>query len=49
MTKNFKSYILSALAVAAVALSGCSKNDSGMPEEKAKTFEVSLTMADTKT
>lgn len=49
MTKNFKSYILSALAVAAVALSGCSKNDEGMPEEKAKTFEVSLTMADTKT
>ena len=49
MTKNFKSYILGALAVAAVALSGCSKNDAGMPEEKAKTFEVSLTMADTKT
>lgn len=49
MTKNFKSYILSALAVAAVALSGCSKNDEGMPEVQKKDFSVTLSGVSTKT
>ena len=49
MTKNFKSYILSALAVAAIALSGCSKNDTGMNEIGKKDFSVTLTGASTKT
>ena len=49
MAKNFKSYVLSALAVAAVALSGCSKNDAGMKEIGNKDFSVTLTGANTKT
>ncbi|MBQ1747865.1 MAG: hypothetical protein II041_04185, partial [Bacteroidales bacterium] len=49
MTKNFKSYILGALAVAAVALSGCSKNDEGMPEVQKKDFSVTLSGVSTKT
>ena len=49
MAKNFKSYVLGALAVAAVALSGCSKNDAGMKEIGNKDFSVTLTGANTKT
>lgn len=49
MTKNFKSYVLSALAVAAIALSGCSKDDTGMKEIGKKDFSVTLTGASTKT
>lgn len=49
MTKNFKSYILSALAVAAIAFSGCSKDDTGMKEIGKKDFSVTLTGASTKT
>ena len=49
MTKNFKSYILSALAVAAIAFTGCSKSDEGMPEVKKKDFSVTLSGVSTKT
>ena len=49
MTKNFKSYILSALAVAAIAFSSCSKNDTGLKVIEKGTFEVTLKGAETKT
>ena len=49
MTKNFKSYILSALAVAAIAFTGCSKSDEGMPEVNKKDFSVTLSGVSTKT
>jgi hypothetical protein len=49
MTKNFKSYILSALAVAAIALSSCSKSDEGMTPAQKKDFSVVLTGVSTKT
>ena len=49
MTKNFKSYVLSALAVAAIALSGCSKSDEGMTPAQKKDFSVVLTGVSTKT
>lgn len=49
MTKNFKSYVLSALAVAAIAFSGCSKNDEGMTPTQKKDFSVVLSSASTKT
>ncbi len=49
MTKNFKSYVLSTLAVAAIALSGCSKSDEGMTPAQKKDFSVVLTGVSTKT
>ena len=49
MTKNFKSYVLSALAVAAIAFSGCSKNEEGMHEVQKKDFSVVLSGVSTKT
>lgn len=49
MTKNFKSYVLSALAVAAIAFSGCSKSDEGMTPTQKKDFSVVLSGASTKT
>lgn len=49
MTKNFKSYVLSTLAVAAIALSSCSKSDEGMTPAQKKDFSVVLTGVSTKT
>ena len=49
MTKNFKSYVLSALAVAAIAFTGCSKDDTGMKEIENNDFQVTLTGVNTKT
>lgn len=49
MTKKFKSYVLSALAVAAIAFTGCSKNDTGMKEIEKTDFSVTLNGVNTKT
>lgn len=49
MTKNFKSCVLSALAVAAIAFTGCSKNDTGMKEIEKTDFSVTLNGVNTKT
>ena len=49
MAKNFKSYVLSALAVAAIAFSSCSKSDEGMTPAQKKDFSVVLSGVSTKT
>ena len=49
MKKYLKFTILSALAVAVIALSGCSKNEEGMPEVQKKDFSVVLSGVSTKT